>query len=128
MPRFYVSPVIGTGTRDDPYRPSVASVATSWSCVLASNQDGTPARSFALVLADVPAGAKLPDGVLALPDVALDTPVSALSLTQQAVVNAALMAAGVAHSLSLSTSTLRDVVTVIGQRHTLNFNTDQLRA
>lgn len=80
MGAYYLSPVVGTGTRDDPYRPAIGSVATAWSAVIPATPDGKPAKTWSLVWAEVPAGAVLPAGVQLLgSDTALAGPVSLTS-------------------------------------------------
>lgn len=49
--RYYLSPMIGTGTEDDPFRPVVADLGgVNWVCV--TGTDGAPA----LVLVNAPEG------------------------------------------------------------------------
>lgn len=49
--RFYLCPIIGAGTEDDPYRPKVAEYPVSWTAQIVSGADGRPAQ--AMVIAEV---------------------------------------------------------------------------
>lgn len=52
--RFYLCPIIGIGTEEDPFRPKVANYAVQWSCPIASGEDGRPLQmmTIAEVVAD----------------------------------------------------------------------------
>lgn len=59
MARWVLSPILGDGTafsRDQtdltgPYRPYAGKYATSWTCLIPGNPDGTPAFDWCLVRA-----------------------------------------------------------------------------
>jgi hypothetical protein len=52
MTRYYVCPVVGTGTRQDPYRPKAADYSVAYTCVLRAAPDGRPAQLWSLCLVD----------------------------------------------------------------------------
>jgi hypothetical protein len=122
---YYISPVIGSGTRDDPYRPAIAAVATAWAALIPTLTVGTPAQTWSLVQATVPATATLPPSVIALPDVSLSTPISLLSADQQLAVQQALQAAKVTVSAS---ATVGDVIVALGQKLVPSFDLGRLVA
>ncbi len=51
--RYYLCPLIGDGTEDNPYRPKVALYSVQWQSSIATGVDGVPAQ--ALVIAEVQA-------------------------------------------------------------------------
>ena len=59
MSRYYLSPIIGTGTEADPYRPKIADYGVSWAGVIQSNTAGHPAKAWCLVLVEATDHAKL---------------------------------------------------------------------
>lgn len=52
MRRYYLAPVIGAGTEDDPYRPKVALYPVAWTAQIASGAEGRPLQSQAIVEVD----------------------------------------------------------------------------
>lgn len=50
--RFYLSPVIGSGTEDDPYRPKIAQFNVTWSAQMASDENGSPMQSHCIAQVD----------------------------------------------------------------------------
>lgn len=52
MKRWYISPIVGTGTDDDPYRAKVGSAAQikGHSAVIPTDAQGVPLFNFALVI------------------------------------------------------------------------------
>jgi hypothetical protein len=122
---YYICPVIGTGTRDDPYRPAIADVATAWAALIPTLTVGTPAQTWSLVQATVPANASLPPSVIALPDVNPSMPISLLSADQQSAIQQALQVANVTVSAS---ATVGDVIVALGRRLVPSFDLGRLVA
>jgi hypothetical protein len=122
---YYISPVIGTGTQDDPYRPVIAAVATAWAALIPTLTVGTPAQTWSLVQATVPANVTLPPSVIALPDVNLSMPVSLLSADQQLAIQKALQVANVTVSAS---ATVGDVIVALGRTLVPSFDLGRLVA
>jgi hypothetical protein len=122
---YYISPVIGTGTRDDPYRPAIAAVATAWAALIPTLTVGTPAQTWSLVQATVPANAILPPSVIALPDVSLSMPLRLLSADQQLAIQKALQVANVTVSAS---ATVGDVIVALGRTLVPSFDIGRLVA
>ena len=49
MKRFYLCPVIGDGSEENPFRPAVAEYDVQWSCAIASGEDGRPLQAMCVV-------------------------------------------------------------------------------
>ena len=47
--RYYLSPIIGDGTEENPYRPKVAEYGLPWTASIASKEDGHPAQMVTVV-------------------------------------------------------------------------------
>lgn len=60
MKRYYLSPIIGSGSEADPYRPKVADFGVSWAGVIPSDPvTGQPLRPWCLVQVEAPDHAAL---------------------------------------------------------------------
>jgi hypothetical protein len=46
--RYYLGPIIGDGTEENPFRPKVALYSVQWSCPIASLENGHPAQMRAI--------------------------------------------------------------------------------
>lgn len=82
MKRYYISPIVGTGAEDDPYRPKVADYGVSWVGVIPSNPDtGRPVYPWCLALVEAINHASLlaDRDIKPLPDFPLDGKVSAIN-------------------------------------------------
>ena len=125
MNRYYLSPIIGTGTEADPYRPKIADYGVSWACVIQSNTAGHPAKAWCLVLVEASdqttllADADL-DG---FPEVLLDSDLSKLSQPIRNRISTALNKIG----LTMPTGTFGDLVRVVGRALDLSFDVTHLR-
>lgn len=125
MARYYLSPIIGTGTESNPYRPKIADYGVSWACVIQSNTAGHPAKAWCLVLVEAPdqtalrADADLDD----FPEVLLDSALSRLSTPVRNRISTALSKIG----LTMPTGTFGDLVRVVGRALDLSFDVAHLR-
>lgn len=84
MRRYYLSPIIGTGTEADPYRPKIADYGVSWSCVISSDElTGQPKHPWCVAVVDAADHATLlaDTTLVAIPNISLDARVSSLSKT-----------------------------------------------
>ena len=98
MKRYYLSPIVGTGTEEDPYRPKIADYGVSWSCVISSDElTGQPKRPWCVAVVEAADHATLlADTTLdAIPNISLDTLVSSLSKTIRDKLKTRLDALGV---------------------------------
>ena len=96
--RVYLSPIVGTGTAGDPYRPKVANYGLPWVAVIAGQPDGRPKFAWSLVLVNASdftalnADAQL----LTIPNVTLDSPISDLTSKERSRIQAGLTQRGIA--------------------------------
>ena len=98
MKRHYISPIVGTGSEADPYRPKIADYGVTWSGVIASDPiTGRPARAWSLVAVESEdhTNLLLDSEIDALPNIALDTLVSTLPRTVRDRLKSRLDALGV---------------------------------
>lgn len=127
MKRYYISPVIGDGSFENPYRAemedTVAANQGSMSVVIKNNPDGTPAFPFALCI--VSSGNHVPFESIAgtdrFPDITLDSTLSVLTPGQRSVVLNFLSNRGVDTSGLGPTSTFGEVIERIGGHIDGNF-------
>jgi hypothetical protein len=128
MKRYYVSPVIGTGTLQDPYRPSLKDALTeegsSGVWVIASNPDGTPKYPFALCLANAVNHVPLQNvgNVDSLPDITLDSTLAVLTNQQRNALLNFLSKRSISTTGLNTQSTFREVLERMGVYLDPNFN------
>ena len=121
--KAFLSRVVGSGTEDDPYRASVASllegIASKYDSVIPSKADGTPKLGWCLVMVeadDLTAIAQHVDTDDFFPARALDTKLSDLSVAQRSRISTAVQnRLGFLPDTSPNT-TLRDVLRFIVNR------------
>lgn len=116
MIRYYLSPVIGTGVRGDPYRAKAADYGLPHVAVIPSDVDGAPLFVWTVAFVNAPDHAPLlADATLIpLPSVALDARWSTAPVQERNRLLTALAARGVNVSAITGTSNLRDVLRMIG--------------
>lgn len=125
MKRYYISPIVGTGAEDDPYRPKVADYGVSWVGVIPSNPDtGRPVYPWCLVLVEaINHAALLADGAIdALPEFPLDGKVSAITRATKTRMSTALSKRGIDTSFIGSADGYRDVIRGIGRSLEASFD------
>jgi len=116
--RYYLAPVIGTGTMDDAFRPQTKNYGGTSTAVIPSHQTtGQPLFTWALVIVDkVDHTGLLADTAIdPLPDISLDSKISTLSNTMKNRLTAALTKYGIDPTTNANT-TLRDIVLRCGQK------------
>lgn len=135
MKRWFLSPVIGTGTDDDPYRAALldrtlarGGPVRSVVCEIASDPvTGAPLAPWALCVAsgrDLTGLAGLPQ-TYELPDITKDATASTLTGAKRNEVNAALSARGIAVRVVPSTP-WREVLRGVGRALNPAFHEDRL--
>lgn len=116
--RYYISPIIGTGSEEDPFRPKVADYGVSWAGSIPSNPNtGHPTSPWALVIVNAKNhAALLADGTIdALPDFPLDGKVSSVhTATKNAMINK-MQARGIDTSFIAGTDGYREVIRGVGK-------------
>lgn len=108
--RYFLSPVVGTGTRADPFRLKVGQYATiSYASVIPSNPDGTPKFTWGLaILNATDQTTALADNTMAaLPDKTLDQQITA---AERNAINAGLTKLGIASFTVATGDTIRSVL------------------
>jgi hypothetical protein len=120
--RFYLAPIIGTGTEEDPYRAHVH--GHNHSAVVPSDEQGHPLHRVALVIVSADDHAQLEDdpSIVPVADLAdFDIPVEELPNDRKAK----LEAAATRHGLEF-TGLVREVVRRLGQVLQPDFHEDNL--
>lgn len=117
MKRYYVSPIIGTGDIDDPYRPKVADHGVAWSGVIPTDAAGKPTSAWCLVIVSAQNhSAILSDkDIAALPDFPLDGKVSSIHTATKNTMKANLGKRGIVTGFIDGTDGYREVVRGVGR-------------
>lgn len=115
--RYYISPIIGDGSIDNPYRPKVADHGVAWSGAIPTGPDGKPVKPWALVIVAAKNHAPLvADRDLdALPDFPLDGKVSAIQTATKNAMKNKLAARGIATAFIDGTDGYREVIRGVGR-------------
>jgi len=118
MKRYYLSPIVGTGQKDDPYRALVANYRVNHSAIIPIGFDGRPTSTWALCIVEtnnhVPL---LTDASLSvLPDFPADARLSAMGIEARAQAENALQKFGISTGLlDPSSKSLRETIRSIGK-------------
>ena len=127
--RYYLSPVIGNGLIDNPYRPLLddlvkgeSGAASSYE--IANSDNGTSRPLWALCVIDAQDHVRLRagQGVDSLPDITLDATLNTLNSGQRTALLARLQALNVDTSGITASSTFVDMLDRIGKHLNGNFN------
>jgi hypothetical protein len=128
--RLFVCPVIGTGTKADPYRASVADYGVPYVTLMANDPTtGAPLHNRTLALVNVPVVTDL-DPILADPTIRavparlLDDPLSSLTTAQRNALRDAAIDLGVDTSVYSGDTLLRRVIRDMGRSILSSFNED----
>lgn len=127
MRRYYISPIIGTGTEEDPYRPKLADGGKPWVAIIPSKSDGTPSFPWALCLVNALdhtgiLGDSNNDG---LPDITLDSQLSVLPANQRNQLINRLNQRGIDMTGINATSTFRQLLERVGKQLDVAFRVDR---
>lgn len=126
MKRFYLSPVIGTGVKGDPFRAKIADTGHSYAALIPSKSDGTPASSWCLVVAggidhtDLDADTAIDK----FPDITKDATLGTITAQERNRVLTFLQNRGVDTTGITPTSTFREVLDRVGQILETRFSTN----
>jgi hypothetical protein len=128
--RYYLAPIIGSGTLADPYRARVDVHVKNWSALIPSKPDGTPLFAWALCAVNAADHSALDaDSLLdKLPQIDLDRTLADLTAGQRAALASRLQALGVDTSGVSASTTLRQVLRRIGQTLVGDFDEDHFGA
>jgi len=126
MKRYYLSPIIGSGTKADPFRAKAATfTAVNVASIIPSSPlTGAPLFPWALVVVQAANHAPLlADTTLTpLPDLSLDAILSTLSASQRAALFAALDAKAIDRQGLNNQSAYRAVIRRVGRHLTAPFD------
>lgn len=127
MKRYYLSPIVGTGQKDDPYRALVANYRVNHSAIIPTGFDGRPTSTWALCIVEtnnhVPL---LTDASLSvLPDFPKDARMSAMGMGAKNQAAAALAKFNVTVDLDPSSKAYREVLRDVGRRLEPSFHEDE---
>ncbi len=125
--RYLLAPIVGTGTREDPYRSSVRGLpGINVVDLIPTGPDGRPIKDFSL--ARVGGANIMPalsaSGVDPFPDFPLDAKLSAMQNATRANLKARLEARGFDGSIADNADGFRDMVRAVGQSMEPSFNED----
>lgn len=114
--RYYLSPIIGSGSDSDPYRAKVADYGVNYVALIPSQPTGNPKQAWALaIVGTANHTALLNDNALAaMPDLLPNALMSSMSGKVRNDFNAALSKFGLNVAWA-GTDAWRDVLTRIGQ-------------
>lgn len=123
--RYYLAPIVGTGTDADPYRAATADYNAA--CTIVPPPTGPDGRPLALwtlaIVGTVDHSALLADATLGpLPDGALDGAIAALSRAARRQLDDALAKFGLADLSPQPGDGYRDLLRAIGRRHQPGFD------
>lgn len=133
MKRYMISPITGTGTLNDPFRPTVAAVAgAEVNSIIPSNPNGTPKYNFAFCrVASNNFGSVLQvSNSYVFPDFALDSQMSAMESEARTGMGQSVEAFDLdGNGLHLvadhdDTDSFRQVINAIAQQFEPAFNAD----
>ena len=128
MKRYYLSPIIGSGTEVDPFRPKIADFGVSWSGVIASDPvTGAPARNWCLILVEAADHAALiaDADLFDLPNINLNALVSSLSPTLRNRLSNRLDQLGINRQALTIADALRVWLRAIGRHLEPSFHEDR---
>lgn len=116
MKRYYLSPIVGDGTRGNPYRAKIQDYGVTVAALIPTDANGVPTRPWCLC--HVEAQNHIPllaDAALeALPDVSLDVKWTAVGTAVQRRLENAMAARGVT-IVSDGQTGYREIIRQIGQ-------------
>lgn len=126
--RFYVCPIIGTGTITDPYRAAITDAVRTQNragsvAVIRSNPDGTPVFPWTLCVAAAPNHVAITNvqGVEGIPDITLDSTLGTMQSSARNRILNFLTNKGVDTSGITTSSTLAELLTRVGRHLDPNF-------
>lgn len=114
--RIYLSPLVGDGTANNPYRPKIADMGVPWVGVLASNANGSPKFNWAIVLVSADDLTSLDgDATLdAFPNVNANTPIASLAIATRNQLQNGITGRGIGVTIA-NHATVKDVIEAVGR-------------
>ena len=123
MKRYYLSPIIGDGTRENPFRAKLRDLAVNHVAVIPTGVDGRPLFAWCLTLAAATDHAPvLADPTIdTLPDLSLDARLNTLTLVERQALWIKLDSRTIDRSDLGTNSTYRDIIRRIGRHLDIGF-------
>ena len=131
MKRYYLSPIIGSGSEADPYRPKIADFGVSWAGIIPSDPvTGQPVRSWCLAQVETPDHTVLlaDADLTALPNIILDAKISSLSKPARDRLAARLVELGVDTQSLTTADSLRVWLRAVGRHLEPSFHESRFGA
>lgn len=124
MKRYYISPIVGDGSIENPYRPKVADHGVSWSGVIPTDSAGKPTQSWTLVVVNAKNHSKiLADKTIDdLPDFPLDGKVGSIQNATKNKMKNAMAARGINTYIADNADGYREVIRGIGRVLQVDFD------
>ena len=118
MKRYYLSPVVGTGTKTDPYRAALQKYGMGFVAIIPSNVDGTPLFPWTFCMVNGESHTALLDDLTLgpFPDYSLDGRVNTMAASARAELEASLTKFALPTSLTQGNRAYREVIRLVGQR------------
>lgn len=126
MKRYVISPIVGDGSMDNPYRAKVQDMVTNCTAEIPTGDDGRPTSDWCLALVAAPnLGAIIADPEIdLLPDFSKDAKISSMhGPTKTAMLNA-LQRRGFPKAQFDGVDGFREVLRTVGRRLNPNFHED----
>jgi hypothetical protein len=129
MRRYFIAPVIGTGTSSNPYRAKVGTIDASWTAWIPSGADGRPRLTWALIVADAPdLATDIADGQMFELTDRLDVSLSTLTTQKRNALRTRMSSVGVTipADATLIQMTFGDLLRQIGRTFDPSFDPDRM--
>jgi len=119
----YLSPIIGTGAYNDPYRPKIATYGVPWAAVIAGQPNGAPkfAWSLVVVAANNTAALDADSELLSFANVTTSTRVSTLSNQEKNRIQSGVSKMGIPLTLT-NYATIGDFLDAVGKTQNPTFS------
>lgn len=132
MKRYYISPLIGSGTRADPYRVAIASYPNiAYSSIIPTDPvTGAPTATWAICIVDAADHTALlaDSSLFSFPNATPDTQISTLSNQERNRMRNGLSQFGLDPNLVNQSNTMRDLVNSLGKLLEPTFDPDKFNA
>lgn len=126
--RYYICDMTGTGTTDDPYRPTIADNGVNLSDEIATGVNGRPVMPWVLAIVEAPDSKhtimRADPSIDALPNVGMNARLSAIAEIN--LIRGMMQKRGISQLVSDDKS-MRDMIRALGRMHNPSFNEDNLR-
>lgn len=116
--RFYLCPIIGDGTENNPYRPKIANnIGVNWSAPMPSNPDGTPKFPWTIVIVGAADHTSIVDDstIDAFPELTYESTLGSLTQQERTKLLQFLDHKNIPTSGVNVNTTFREIIELVGQ-------------